>query len=160
MFHVNRIVVFTMFLDSNRKIGVEKLIPIVKLFLMSIRDIFEMLNSRIQGKGIHFVHCSGRSAGVASVASCDRTLRIQSEDLPLTVKAKKNCRSVIAKLFEENPLWLFLSLISRVLWDWYTAVYRRDGTVTIEDGLRAISQLFNLSIPSYYFSANSQGSKY
>ena len=104
LFHVNRIVVFTMFLESNRKIGVEKLIPIVKLFLMSIRDIFEMLNSRIQGKGIHFVHCSGRSAGVASVASCDRTLRIQSEDLPLTVKAKKNCRSVIAKLFEENPL--------------------------------------------------------
>ena len=35
-------------------------------------------------------------------------------------------------------------------------VYRRDGTVTIEAGLRAISQLFNLSIPSYYFSANSQ----
>ena len=109
-----------MFLESNRKIGVEKLIPIVKLFLMPIRDIFEMLNSRIQGKGIHFVHCSGRSAGVASVASCDRTLRIQSEDLPLTVKAKKSCRSVIAKLFEGNPLWLFLSLISRVLWDWYT----------------------------------------
>ena len=109
-----------MFLESNRKIGVEKLIPIVKLFLMSIRDIFEMLNSRIQGKGILFVHCSGHSAGVASVASCDRTLRIQSEDLPLTVKAKKNCRSVIAKLFEGNPLWLFLSLISRVLWDWYT----------------------------------------
>ena len=48
LFHVNRIVAFTMFLESNRKIGVEKLIPIVKLFLMSIRDIFEMLNSRIQ----------------------------------------------------------------------------------------------------------------
>ena len=39
-------------------------------------------------------------------------------------------------------------------------VYRRDSTVTIEAGLRAIPQLFNLSIPSYYFSANSQGSKY
>ena len=116
-----------MFLESNRKIGVEKLIPIVKLLLMSIRDIFEMLNSRIQGKGIHFVHCSGRSAGVASVASCDRTLRIQSEDLPLTVKAKKNCRSIIAKPSEENPLRLFVSTTFDEFYE--------TGTVTIEAGL-------------------------
>lgn len=115
---------------------------------MSIRDIFEMLNSRIQRDTL---------CALFSIQGCSLlrhqlwTLRIQSEDLPLTVKAKENCRSVIAKLFEENPFRLFLSLRFT---SFMRLVQWRSKLV-----FRAISQLFNLSIPSYYFSANSHSSQ-
>ena len=94
----------------------------LKLSSSATWPIFEMLNSRIERDTL----CTVQQA---CSLLCHQlwTLRIQSEDLPLTVKAKKNCRSVIAKLSEENPLRLF---VSTTFHEFYEI-----GTVTIEAGL-------------------------
>ena len=83
------------FLTLNRKIGVEKL----------IRDAIHECH---ESKGIHLVLCS--ASVYVHCASSVVNVENSSEDLPLTVKAKKNCHTIIAKLFEENHFRLFVTL--------------------------------------------------
>ena len=83
------------FLTLNRKIGVEKL-------------IWDAIHECHESKGIHLVLCS--ASVYVHCASSVVNVENSSEDLPLTVKAKKNCHTIIAKLFEENHFRLFVTL--------------------------------------------------